>query len=129
MAGAAHFTDIDAVIPVPLHWTRKWSRGYNQAECIAKALAKELGAELGTDILFRHRRTTTQTKLAIDQKSRNVYGAFEAIPQVSTPVHVLLVDDVFTTGSTLMACYVALRAVFPSSVRISVATLGVVGDI
>ena len=128
MVGAEHFKDVDVVIPVPLHWTRRWSRGYNQAECIAKTLAAELGAELRTDILFRQRRTATQTRLSIEQKGKNVHGAFEAIAQASAPVHVLLVDDVFTTGSTLHACFVALREVFPASeVRISVATLGFVG--
>ena len=128
MAGAEHFKDVDVVIPVPLHWTRKWSRGYNQAECIAKTLAAELGAEMRTDILFRRRRTATQTRLSVEQKGKNVHGAFEAIGQVPAPIHVLLVDDVFTTGSTLHACFVALREVFPASkVRISVVTLGFVG--
>ena len=127
MAGAEHFKDVDVVIPVPLHWTRKWSRGYNQAECIAKTLAAELGAEMRTDILLRRRRTKTQTRLSIEQKGKNVHGAFEAIAQAPAPVHVLLIDDVFTSGSTLMACFTALRAVFPPSVRISIATLGFVG--
>ena len=114
--------------PVPLHWTRRWSRGYNQAECIAKTLAEELGAEMRTDILFRRRRTATQTRLSVEQKGKNVHGAFKAIAQDPAPVHVLLIDDVFTTGSTLMACFMALREAFPSSaVRISVATLGFVG--
>ena len=128
MAKAEHFNDVDVVIPVPLHWTRKWSRGYNQAECIAKTLATELGAEMRTDILCRRRRTSTQTKVDVEQKGRNVHGAFEAISQDLAPVHVLIVDDVFTTGSTLHACFVALREVFPASeVRISVTTLGFVG--
>ena len=129
MAKVGHFEDVDAVIPVPLHWSRKWSRGYNQAECIARTLAEELGAELRTDILSRRRRTTTQTRLDIEQKSRNVHGAFEATLHGSIPRHILLVDDVFTTGSTLYACYTALRSVFPQSVRVSFATLGYVGRV
>ena len=130
MARAEHFKDIDVVIPVPLHWTRKWSRGYNQAECIAKTLATELGAQMRTDILFRRRKTKTQTRLSIEQKGKNVQGAFEAKAQGLAPIHVLIVDDVFTTGSTLMACFVALREVFPASkVRISVVTLGFVGRV
>ena len=128
MAGAEHFKDVDVVIPVPLHWTRRWSRGYNQAECIAKTLASELGAEMRTETLHRRRRTATQTRLSVEQKGKNVHGAFKAIAQDPAPVHVLLIDDVFTTGSTLMACFMALREAFPSSaVRISVATLGFVG--
>lgn len=126
MAGAEHFSDVDIVIPVPLHWSRKWSRGYNQAECIAKTLAMELGAQMRTDILFRRRRTKTQTRLNIEQKSRNVQGAFEAVTMKQIPLHIVLVDDVFTTGSTLYACYRAIRKIYPS-VRISFATLGYVG--
>ena len=130
------YRDVDIVIPVPLHWRRSWSRGYNQAEVIAKAVAKELKAELRTDILKRKRHTSTQTKLDIEGKAANVEGAFKvksstlpgSIHEGPGEVHhILLVDDVFTTGSTLMACLTALRSVFPPSVRISVATLGFVG--
>lgn len=146
MAGAGHFCDIDLVIPVPLHWTRRWKRGYNQAEIIAKAIADEIGAPMRTDILKRTRRTATQTRLDIEGKSRNVSGAFhctaDALPYSDNihsetcvptgcghPGHILLVDDIFTTGSTLHACFSALRSVFPPEVRISVATLGFVGDV
>lgn len=126
MAGVEHFKDVDTVIPVPLHWTRKWSRGYNQAECIAKTLAAELGVRMRTDILFRCRRTRTQTRLGVEQKGKNVQGAFKAVIQEAIPSHIVLVDDVFTTGSTLFACYSAIRKVYPSA-RISFATLGYVG--
>lgn len=129
MAKAEHFKDVDVVIPVPLHWTRKWSRGYNQAECIAKTLATELGAELRTDILFRRRRTATQTRLGVEQKGKNVQGAFEAVIHDAIPSHIVLVDDVFTTGSTLHACYQVLRKELPPGVRISFATLGYVGRV
>ena len=161
IAGAEHFADVDTVIPIPLHWTRKWSRGYNQAEIIAREVASALGAELRTDILERCRRTRTQTKLTIEGKAANVQGAFRVRPGIinsvrttdsnnalrpmtncpprpcrnkadaygpAGPKHLLLVDDVFTTGSTLHACYAALREVFPPSVRISVATLAFVGE-
>lgn len=129
---AGHFRDIDAVVPVPLHWTRYWKRGYNQAEIIAKAVASEIGAPLYRDMLVRQRRTKTQTRLDIVNKSRNVSGAFsvsrkfcERHPELSVR-HILIIDDVFTTGATVHACHKALRAVFPSDVRISVATLACV---
>ena len=155
IAGAEHFADVDAVIPVPLHWTRKWSRGYNQAEIIAREVASILGAELRTDILQRSRRTRTQTKLSIEGKAANVHGAFVVQENIfdcfknknsgrssshnklnkkadcsdlTNLKHLLLIDDVFTTGSTLHACYQALRSIFPPEVRISVATLAFVGE-
>jgi predicted amidophosphoribosyltransferase len=84
----------------------------------------------------RRRRTRTQTKLDIKGKTANVAGAFAArTPQTSGTTsnkpkiqHILLIDDVFTTGATLYACFTAQRAVFPPSVRISVATLAFVGE-
>ncbi len=158
IAGEEHLRDIDTVIPVPLHWTRRLKRGYNQAEVIAKEIASKTGAALRTDILRRGRITRTQTKLGVEEKKRNVRGAFvlreralegfpgpsaqfdqssltpgfteqnerQSSPKTPSPRHILLVDDVFTTGSTLYNCYLPLREALGDEVRISVATLGVV---
>ena len=119
-------SEIDLVIPVPLHWRRRWARGYNQAEIIASQVASVLGVPMRTDLLKRLRHTTTQTRLDLAAKARNVAGAFSASFSEGVS-HILLVDDVFTTGATLHACFAALRSVFPPGVRISVATLGFVG--
>ena len=128
---SAEFSDADIIVPVPLHWSRKWKRGYNQAEVLARAIAEELGASVRTDLLKRTRRTATQTRLDIEAKATNVEGAFQACikkPGTLNGIrHIILIDDVFTTGSTVRACYWALRSVFPPSVRISVATLAFVG--
>lgn len=127
------FDDVDIVVPVPLHWLRKWKRGYNQAEVIASCVAVELNAELRSDILYRKRKTQTQTKLDHADKIKNVAGAFEVRKDTLArldgrlPEHIVVLDDVFTSGNTLHACFVALREVFPPSIRISVATLGFVG--
>ena len=149
LAASPQFTDVDVVIPVPLHWMRQWRRGYNQAEVIARELTVALGAELRTDILRRSRRTLSQVRLPMAAKAANVRGAFSFrrpparyarnrhnvrdIPagcaQKYTDVrvrHVLLVDDTFTTGSTLNACRAVLRQAFPLPTRISVATLAYV---
>ena len=125
LASSAHFSDVDLVIPVPLHFFRLWKRGYNQAEVIAREIASVLGAPLCTGLLYRRRYTRTQTKTVVSSKARNVSGAFALHPRAfpSAPRHILLVDDVFTTGATLYACFSALRTAFPAPVRISVATL------
>ena len=135
LASGTLFQDVDLIIPVPLHWRRQWERGYNQAQVIAEGIAARLGAPVRSDILIRSRSTKTQTQLSIEEKSVNVKNAFglhkrlrtSTPPELTGIRHILLVDDVFTTGSTLMACFTALRTVFPPSVRISVATLGFVG--
>lgn len=127
LAAAEAFGDVDCVVPVPLHWLRRWRRGYNQAEIIAGEVALALGTEVRTDVLKRVRRTRTQTKMNVEEKGINVAGAFRAYRKGASPKHILIVDDLFTTGSTVCACFTALRAIFPPSVRISVATLGFVG--
>ena len=224
LAAAPHFADIDLVIPVPLHWTRRRSRGYNQAEILARALvsayrsapppaAPPLAApftvipgltrnlpEVRTDLLVRARRTRTQTRVSVGQKAQNVASAFQVperfplwarltsrlarvfssllarwpigvghegnhlssqienhlsshddnhlsgqeenhLPErngnrhsrldrespaavLASARHILLVDDTFTTGATLYACYAALRPY--TTARISIATLAAV---
>ena len=136
MASSAVFADVDAVVPVPLHWTRWLGRGYNQAGIIAEELGRSLGAEVFMNMLYRRTRTRTQTHLNLEGRERNVASAFRVSNKyfrkiqdgrMNIPRHVLLVDDVFTTGATLHEAYKALRAVLPPSVRISIATLAVVG--
>lgn len=132
LAGSPLFKDVDIVIPVPLHWTREWSRGYNQAAIIGKEIACILGAGFYPSALRRTRRTVSQTTLDYEDKRKNVTGAFSLSEKMLSlrpdeyPRHILLTDDVFTSGSTTAACHNTLRRIFPASVRISVATLAAV---
>ncbi len=125
MARSPHFCSVDLVLPVPLHWTRLWKRGYNQAQVIAAQLARSLDARVRTDVLVRRQRTGTQTRLDADTRMKNVQGVFQIRKTLDTN-HILLVDDTFTTGATLAACYLAVREAFGPLARISIATLSVV---
>ena len=131
LAASPLYADVDLVVPVPLHWARRWTRGYNQAAVIAREVGRVLGAPCAERLLRRCRRTRSQTRLHGEAKAANVAGAFalrRAVRGLPEAHHIVLVDDVFTTGATLAACYRALRSVYGPQVRISVATLGVVGD-
>ena len=120
------FADVDLVVPVPLHWTRLYRRGYNQAAVIAAELARALGAPLAARALVRVRRTRTQTAVAVDAKAANVAGAFRTarrFRRAAPPRHILLVDDVFTTGATLGEAARTLRAALGEAPVISAVSL------
>lgn len=128
MAEASALQDIDLIMPVPLYWSRKWKRGYNQAEVIARGIAEAVHGPVCTDILYRKHRTATQTRLDVNEKLRNVDNAFGLRkPLPPKTEHILLVDDVFTTGATLHACYRTLMAT-GKDIRISIATLAMVSN-
>ena len=95
----------DAVVPVPLHPSRRRKRGFNQAELLARGLARPLGAPVSC-ALRAVRRTRDQVDLSAAERRANVAGAFSAEGRLRG--RVLLVDDVFTTGATMSACADAL---------------------
>ena len=99
----------DAVVPVPLHWRRRLARGYNQAERIASPLARALGLPL-TRALSRVRATPPQSLLGRKERLANLRRAFRARhPERLRDRHLLLVDDVATTGATLDAAATVLK--------------------
>jgi ComF family protein len=94
------------LVPVPLAPGRLRRRGYNQAERLAASLSERTGRPLRRDLLARVRDTRTQTALPPEARQANVAGAFRKVGVAEA--HVVLVDDVFTTGATLAAAAAAL---------------------
>jgi ComF family protein len=101
--------DVDALVPVPLGRGRERARGFNQAALIAARLADALHLPVRSRWLVRVRETAPQTELAASERQRNVRHAFAAADAVAGR-HVVVVDDVFTTGATAAECARALRA-------------------
>ncbi|MDP2173057.1 MAG: ComF family protein [Candidatus Cloacimonadaceae bacterium] len=97
----AELSDIDFITAVPLHRVRRRERGFNQSELLARALAKALGVKYA-DPVSRHQYTESQTRLHKQQRIKNLGGAFKLRHKADlTNKRVLLIDDVFTTGSTV----------------------------
>jgi len=110
---------LDAIIPVPLHPKRKQERGFNQAEVIARELGRAKGLPVLSRTLRRVRNIPAQTSLEADARRRNVSGAFAVRrPAALKGLAVLLVDDVYTTGSTVKECCRTLRRAGVRSVRV-----------
>lgn len=113
------------VVPVPLHARKARERGYNQAELLAGALVEAAGGGARVERLLR-RAVDTQTQTAFDRRTRmaNLKNAFALAPDVSLnpSLHYILVDDVFTTGSTLNSCARTLRRA--GALSLDVVTLG-----
>ena len=116
------YSRVDVIIPVPLHPKKFKKRGYNQSEWIARGIGSALAKPVSTENLCRLKFTATQTRKTKYERWKNVEGIFGLNqPQVLENKHILLVDDVITTGATLEACSAALEHV--PGIEISVATL------
>lgn len=115
-------SQVDLIIPVPLHPRKLRKRGYNQSQCFAEGLAGITGIPVMANILVRKAHSSTQTKKSRYERWENVEDIFGVVkPELIRGRHVLLVDDVITTGATIEACAVKLLAV--DGVKVSVASI------
>ena len=120
------FASIDTIIPVPLHKKRLKKRGYNQSEWIAKGISEIMGKPIDNKSVIRTINTETQTKKTKAQRWENVKDIFQVKNKNEIiNKHVLLIDDIITTGSTLEAC--ASVILKEKNTSVSIATLGVAG--
>ena len=126
LAESHRFDDVDYLVPVPLHPKKYKTRGYNQSEEIARGIAQKFDRPVVTDVLIRTEFTQTQTKKSRFSRWENVSEKFAlAETETFTGKHILLVDDVITTGATLESC---ARAILQAQdAKVSVAGLAFAG--
>ena len=122
MKNTEFINGIDFIVPVPLHRAKKRKRGFNQSEIICKGISGVTGLKTESAFLIRNSITGTQTNKSRYDRWANVEGIFTVIePERFRNKHILLVDDVITTGSTLEACISEIMKV--ENVKVSVAAL------
>jgi ComF family protein len=127
LKGSGFSDDLDIIIPVPLHQSKLRKRGFNQSEFIARGIAEVTGLQIETGCLKREagKATGTQTKSTRFDRWINVEGIFTVECQdILTGKHILLVDDVITTGSTIESCANELLKI--ENVKVSVVALAAV---
>ena len=116
------YSDLDYIVPVPLHPLKRKKRGFNQSEIIAKEISKTLKVPVMNHLLIRTKNTRALAQIGENERQEEVKGAFELsmnLNQVS--LHLLLVDDVITTGATLTACAKVLLK--NNTLKLSIAAL------
>ena len=110
-----HLSEFDIVIPVPLSKQRLRERGFNQSEILARSVSKCINVPLDTKTLTRPKNTMRQSSFAAYERFKNVADAFKAERAV-TGKHIILVDDIYTTGSTMSSCASELKKAGAASV-------------
>jgi len=118
------FILVDLIIPIPLHYKKEKKRGYNQSEYIAAGIAKTMNKPIKSNIVERHLASSSQTSKSRYERWKNVENVFKVKNGAALKGnHVLLVDDVLTTGATIEACAKEILGV--PETKVSVAVLGV----
>lgn len=121
---AGFFADVDLLIPLPLHPKKEAKRGYNQSEWLAMGISEITGLRIETTAVRRMIANPTQTKKKRLERWQNTKDVFEVVnPAPLEGKHLLLIDDVLTTGATITSC--ALSLIEISGVKVSVLTLSV----
>ena len=122
IAGSGIEENFSCIVPVPLYRLKFVERTYNQSEVIARSLAAALEKDVRTDLVIRRKYTRSQAGLSQKERQSNVSGAFVSYPDIVSG-HILLVDDILTTGSTVSAVIQALEEAGAKSVSVAVAAL------
>lgn len=121
---AKRFQQIDFIVPLPMHPKKERKRGYNQATVISQGVSNSTKIPLLIQRVIRKKITETQTKKDRTQRWQNVVDSFEIVrPETLKGKHLLLIDDVLTTGATMDACCAVLQTV--PNIKLSIATIAI----
>lgn len=122
LMSSPRYEDVNAIIPLPLFYKKEKKRGYNQSAVISEALAEVMKIPVLKEIIVRNRNTETQTHMSRMERWNNIEEKFELRKgELITDKHILLVDDVLTTGATIEAC--GSEILKANGVRLSIACL------
>ena len=109
----------DTIIPAPINNKRKKQRGYNQSYLLAREIAKKAGITLENDSLYKTKNIIEQSKLNKEERQKNIKGAYELIyPEKLENKKILLLDDIYTTGSTANECCKILNKAKPKGIDV-----------
>lgn len=123
---SGNFGDIDLVVPIPLHYRRRLRRGYNQSEQLALGVGREMGVKCDFRSVRRRQYNDSQTSKSRSERWDNVESIFEVrSADRLRGKHILLIDDVLTTGATMASCASTIIRACDGDVRISIASLSV----
>jgi len=124
---SGYYNTIDLIVPIPLHPRKQRRRGYNQSEYVARGFAAVYGCPIDARSVIRLTDTESQTRKSVYERHVNVEKIFSVInPDILSGKHILLIDDVITTGATTSACIEALRAV--PNLALSIFSLAIARD-
>ncbi len=124
IASSEGFNKANAIIPVPLHPKKEFKRGYNQSEVIARGVSESTSIPINLKLIKRNKHSETQTKKDRFERWDNVSNIFSVSEKIKNMEHIILIDDVITTGSTLEAIILSLREKNPE-LKVSVVTLAI----
>ncbi len=128
LRASERFANIDCMVPVPLHKSKLAVRGYNQSGLIADGIGEITGVPVLKNVVVRNKKTATQTRKGFYDRWGNVSAVFEVrSPEMLRGKHVLLIDDVITSGSTIASCASAILSSC-EDVKVSVVSVAVASD-
>ncbi|MBQ7361196.1 MAG: ComF family protein [Bacteroidaceae bacterium] len=127
LIGKGFFHGIDIIVPLPLSAKKKRSRGYNQCDYIAQGISETTGIPIDNKSVIRHIANETQTHKRRDERWKNAENIFRVTtPEALAGKHILLIDDVLTTGATIASCGKSILTAVPDA-RLSIFTLSRAG--